>query len=528
MDYDEYIENKKNMKPSKRKRRKIANTADLPLSQTAFEQLLVELIIDGMLPISIVSLEAFKRYTNGITTGSVEPPVDTPKFRIISSKTVNSRIDEMYETEMEKLRCDLGKTKYLCGTADIWSTKRKSYLGVTVHWIDANTLERKSSVLCVRRFESPHDASRIADLLSSIYDEFDISEKVICTVTDNASNFVKAFKDFGVSMDAFIAAMAAKKNERNDTNAYNEHSFEADSSFEFNFPEDEEANRSGIDFIEIEESLLSDHYRCGSHTFCLLASKDAKNAFENEQFETQHKSAFDKVNELYKNTNRPKSSEIITNILKCSLILPVATRWNSMFDSVEQILSFELKVLNAVMLELDLPQFTQEDYDFLQEYLQVMEPIATSIDNLQSTNSYYAIFLPTLHSVKYALQELEKSNLKYCEPLLHSVKAGFEKRFKRFFNRHDDHCIAATIASVTHPHFKLRWLHNKYQTKSYVDHVRELLITKATEISSQSVMESSQNIVEENVNRGEFRLPVHSILFQFLVRSFLNHIIFFV
>lgn len=148
-------------------------------------------------------------------------------------------------------------------------------------------------------------------------------------------------------------------------------------------------------------------------------------------YAAQHESAFSKVNGLYKKTNRPKSSEIISNVLKKALIMPVKTRWNSLFDSVEHILTFELKTLNTLMLALDLPQFTSDDYEFLGEYMEVMEPIATAVDNLQSSNSYYAIFLPTLHSVLYDFHELDKVNLKYCKPLLESVKAGFKRRFKR-------------------------------------------------------------------------------------------------
>lgn len=79
------------------------------------------------------------------------------------------------------------------------------------------------------------------------------------------------------------------------------------------------------------------------------------------------------------------------------------------------------------MLALDLPQFTQDDIDFLSEYVRIMEPIATGVNNLQSSNSYYAIFLPTLHSIKYALDDLSKERFKFCSILLKSVKDGFIK-----------------------------------------------------------------------------------------------------
>lgn len=424
------------------------------------------------------------------------------RYNIISPNTVGARVDELYITEKIRLKDEFKAVQYFCATADIWSTKHKSYMGVTVHWVDADTLDRKSNVLCCRLFESPHTGDRIASMLNSIYTEFDIDHKIFATVTDNASNFVRAFNEFGISMDTFTSLVAAQR--RADSTAENcEDSFEND-----NIPEEEEEEEIGeLLFTDLDDTLVSDHFRCGSHTFCLLASTDAKDALDDVEYAARYKDAFDKVNALYKKTNRPKSSEIIKRILKMSLILPAATRWNSLFDSIEHIVSFDLVTLNTLMLALGLPQFTQENYDFLKEYLKVMEGVAFAVDNLQSSNSYYAIFLPTLHSMKYLFDDLEAQELQYCSPLLEAIKNGFEKRFKRFFNRYDEHCIAATIAAVTHPHFKMRWLYKRYQTKIHMDHIREMLIEKALAMPQQPDSNDCGN--NETVAPGKKRKGEH-------------------
>lgn len=128
-----------------------------------------------------------------------------PQYKIISPNTVGRRIDDIYTEELQQMKKDFELIKYLCATCDIWSTKTKSFMGITVHWIDEKTLDRKSRAC--RRFESPHTADRIASLLFSIYGEFGIADKIIATVTDNASNFVKAFKDFGISFELFSSFM---------------------------------------------------------------------------------------------------------------------------------------------------------------------------------------------------------------------------------------------------------------------------------------------------------------------------------
>lgn len=124
-------------------------------------------------------------------------------FHMVSPNNLKQIIAQKFDEHKTTLTTLLSLAEYVCCTADIWSTKRKSFMGVTVHWIDKDTLERQSKLLCCRRFYSPHDNVRIAELLSDIYTEFGITFKVIGTVIDNASNFTKAFKTFGISIDEF-------------------------------------------------------------------------------------------------------------------------------------------------------------------------------------------------------------------------------------------------------------------------------------------------------------------------------------
>ena len=40
----------------------------------------------------------------------------------------------------------LDEASYVCTTADIWSASNRSFMGMTAHWIDRTTLERKKNV----------------------------------------------------------------------------------------------------------------------------------------------------------------------------------------------------------------------------------------------------------------------------------------------------------------------------------------------------------------------------------------------
>ncbi|KYN01440.1 hypothetical protein ALC62_07790 [Cyphomyrmex costatus] len=126
------------------------------------------------------------------------------KLEVPSRRTLVRRIDNDYNRIVNNLKQTLQSIKYISTTADIWSTKHKSFMGVTAHWITED-LKRNSCVLDCRRFKGTHSYDRIAEMFLDIYSEYGLKhEQVISTVTDNGSNFVKAFAEFGIAQGIFI------------------------------------------------------------------------------------------------------------------------------------------------------------------------------------------------------------------------------------------------------------------------------------------------------------------------------------
>jgi hypothetical protein len=77
------------------------------------------------------------------------------------------------------------------------------FLGVTVHWLDPITLARRSAVLGLKRIVGSHTHDVLAASLARIHSDFGLRvEKITSTVTDNGSNFVKAFEVFGTGDSA--------------------------------------------------------------------------------------------------------------------------------------------------------------------------------------------------------------------------------------------------------------------------------------------------------------------------------------
>jgi len=135
-------------------------------------------------------------------------------------------------------------------------------MGVTGHWLNfarnhAN-VERVSVALALRRFPGVHSYDRIGELLQDIMVAYKIDKKVVCVVTDNGSNFVKAFKQYGREYEKENGPLS-----------------KCEETQDYSDSEDE----GGLDpepfpLVEEPSVKLPPHVRCASHTLSLVATKD--------------------------------------------------------------------------------------------------------------------------------------------------------------------------------------------------------------------------------------------------------------
>ena len=164
---------------------------------------------------------------------------------------------------------------YLCTIADIWGTNQKSYVTVKAHWLNF-TYVRKSTTIPWRYFIGTHEFSARASHLNSINEDYLTPNKIVKTVTDNGSNFVKAFREY--------AAKSVKEKESELS------VFSVSEDFDDGFYCDEDTIAikpvghilgSSIDDINSENFYLSENLRCCSHRLNLVAQKDSERVFVN-------------------------------------------------------------------------------------------------------------------------------------------------------------------------------------------------------------------------------------------------------
>ena len=161
----------------------------------------MEAFVTNAVSFRIIEDRSFRK----IFTNFSEPVV------LMNRKSLSERILSDYTKYNDFMKTKLADVKYICTTADIWSSKTRSFLGVTAHYFTED-LKRESLALACRRFAGPHTYENIAALLSKVHAQFNVLDKVVATVTDNASNFKKAFQEFGIDKFYQSAESSARIN----------------------------------------------------------------------------------------------------------------------------------------------------------------------------------------------------------------------------------------------------------------------------------------------------------------------------
>ncbi|UYV82093.1 hypothetical protein LAZ67_21000804 [Cordylochernes scorpioides] len=231
---------------------------------------------------------------------------------LMSRRSLGRRIENHYETQVAKIKSKLKEASYVCTEIDIWSSKKRSFIGVTAHWV-TNDLRRVSVALACQRFKGVHSYNQLSDIIQEINDHFDLNtNKIVASVTDNGSNFVKAFKMFCVKLTNINIVDEAMPDSQ-PTEAFSESDVE----------DDESSN------LEDPEHLLPAHLRCCAHTLSLCATTDANKLLSEQDtpLSQMHAAIMKKCNALWKAAGRPKSTEIMQNVLGHTLSLPASKWW---------------------------------------------------------------------------------------------------------------------------------------------------------------------------------------------------------
>ncbi len=155
------------------------------VTQKDMNKLVAGFIVEDMLPLSTIESPRFRKILDKIPA-TCKPTSDR--------KTFSQYLDKCYSDMESNLKRTFESLDHVSTTADIWSANNKSYLGMTVHWIDSISFKHEKAAIACKRVRGKHTYDVIASEIDQVHSAFGLSHKVTACVTDNGSNFVKALE----------------------------------------------------------------------------------------------------------------------------------------------------------------------------------------------------------------------------------------------------------------------------------------------------------------------------------------------
>jgi len=173
---------------------------------------------------------------------------------------------------------------------------------------------------------------------------------------------------------------------------------------------------------------------------------------------------------------------------------PGDTRWNSLYDSLKQILKNKEKnceLFEALGLKNSI--IKDSEYIYIEEYLKCFGPLAEALDILQGENNiFYGFVLLVIFSLRRKAQHLLLNDWRYCEPLVNSILTSITKRFSNLVNLNTIEADNTVIAAFSHPKFKNRWL--SCIDSSYHDRLNKMFNSAvANKIEEINIMSSTDS-----------------------------------
>ncbi|XP_047677384.1 uncharacterized protein LOC125146007 [Tachysurus fulvidraco] len=149
------------------------------VSQRPIDKAIVTYVVQGLQPFHVVEEQAFQDFVKELQ----------PNAKIMSRLTLRSMIDDASRGMKRAVTEAMRGVDHIATTTDCWSVRRRSFIGVTAHWIDPDSLKRCSAALACKQLRGLDTFDVLASALNDIHSEFEIRGKIVRTTTDNASDF---------------------------------------------------------------------------------------------------------------------------------------------------------------------------------------------------------------------------------------------------------------------------------------------------------------------------------------------------
>ncbi|KAK7910500.1 hypothetical protein WMY93_015184 [Mugilogobius chulae] len=159
------------------------------------DEALVYLIVRDTQPFSIVEDVGFRAFVRKLD----------PNYVLPTRQALKAMVEARYMSEKEKVKAKVEKVAAVSLTSDMWtSINMDAYLAVTCHFVEEK-VGLSSVLLGVQEFPQSHTAENIACVKASLMEEWGITNKVTCMVTDGAPNMIACVRELKLRHHLCIA-----------------------------------------------------------------------------------------------------------------------------------------------------------------------------------------------------------------------------------------------------------------------------------------------------------------------------------
>lgn len=144
------------------------------------------LFIKDLQLFSVVEDFGFRKFVNDLN----------PNYQLPSRRTItDTYLTAAYEQRLEEVEIELAWAKAVTLTTDSWTSRNtESFLGVTAHYLK-NDYELNSVLLGCVSFKGSHTGTYYATKISELLKKWNLDDKILMVISDNAANIKKAIKD---------------------------------------------------------------------------------------------------------------------------------------------------------------------------------------------------------------------------------------------------------------------------------------------------------------------------------------------
>ena len=249
------------------------------LTQKEFNNAIADLITSENLPLTITRRLGWRKFLKKVQ----------PRNQIPSYETNVKTIEDRFELMMNKIKESLKKPEYLACSTDGWSARKKHFLGYTSTWLDED-FKRSLVTLACRRFIGSQTFSTLTPHMCKILEEFSIERKTQGFTTDSASNYIKAFVEFGLDpLDKL------EDDDVDDSDKDECVEMDIDSGL---------VDRNDSDEDDDFDFVLPPHLKCSSHKFNNVGKLGCKKAMKTKSFSKVAHVVFGKIRAIWNAQSR--------------------------------------------------------------------------------------------------------------------------------------------------------------------------------------------------------------------------------